>query len=640
MYMPVRAASVLLGLLFHGAMVFGAVPIQLASGIERLANGNTLITDAGSAVESTARILEVDSLGHLVWAYVRSDIPWAHTARRLANGNTLVSATFANRVAEVDALGNTVWEFVNGLSYPNEAFRLSDGNTLITDRDNDRVIEVDADRNVVWSYTNLLAPHNGNRLANGNTLICDSDRSRVIEVSPAGEIVWQYATGLDWGRCAERLANGNTLITDSRHNRVIEVDSAGTIRWTFSAGLQLPYMATRLASGNTLISTDSRVIEVDPAGNTVWQYPPSSVAVTVETLWVTGPTSGCSLYVHIHRPATSGPDHRIPAVILVPDEARAGTTFDESQLTDHIASDGFAVLHFDAEGRGRSNGTEDYNGYVHQDGLQACAAFLAQQPYVDTARLGIYSQGYGVVTATGMLARHSLPRVKFLLDFEGPSDRYQVCSDSGGHVPVSPDSESFWMEREAERLIKHVASAYLRIQTATDHTNRIPDNRHCVALIDSATAVAHGGAGIAVWTRVNDSVMNGENLVYTVTQPPEWIEDIEEGHLLCRELLYLHELARREFPGAVSGSSFIAPRSSFSISPNPCRASAVLHFTTGPLDHSTASLHLYDASGCLVLAQPVSSSSFTLHASSLRAGVYLVRLAAAGGAATAKLVVR
>jgi hypothetical protein len=322
----------------------------------------------------------------------------------------------------------------------------------------------------------------------------------------------------------------------------------------------------------------------------------------------------------------------------VPDESRSGTSFDSSELADHTASDGFAVLHFDAEGRGRSGGTEDYDGHVNQDGLQACAAFLSQQPYVDTTRLGIYSQGYGVVMATGMLARHSQPRVRFLLDFEGPSDRHQVCSDSGGHVPVSPDSESFWLEREAARFAKRVPCAYLRLQTELDHTNRIPDNRHCVALIDSATAIAHGGAGISTWTRVNDSVMNGENVVYTVTQPPEWVVETEERQLLCRELLYLHELADRDFAGAISSSSFIPHPSSFSISPNPCRASAVLHLITGPLNRSTT-LRVFDTSGRLVLAQSVSSSSFMLHTSPLRAGVYLLRLNADGRFATARLVV-
>jgi len=620
------------------AALFASVPCTLPSGIERLPNGNTLITESGSMTQPTARVIEVDSIGRLMWAYVRSDIPWAHTARRLPNGNTLISATDDNRVLEVDPRGDVTWE-MTGISYPNEAWRLANGNTLITDKLGDRVIEVDPARNVVWSYTSLAGPHNGTRLASGNTTICDSDLDRVIEVDSSGTVVWQYATGLDWARCAERLPNGNTLITDSQHNRVIEVDSAGTIRWTYSSGLSLPYMATRLATGNTLISSGSRVVEVDSAGNTVWQYPPAASAVVVETLWVTNPTSGCSLYVHIHRPAGAGPGSNVPGVVLIPRESNAGTAFDQNGLANQVASDGFAALHFDADGRGQSSGTEDYNGHIHQDGVQACLLELASKPYVDTAKLGIYTRGYGIVMATGMIARHQQPRIKFLVDAEGPSDRYQTSSDSGGHVPAPVDSGSFWVEREASRFIKSVPGAYLRLQTATDYTGRIPDNHHAIALIDSATSSQHGGSGIAAWTRVNDSVMNPENRTYTVSDPPLWIPEAEERHNICRELLYLHELADGNFPGAVTSKSSIVHRSSFSVSPNPCRASGAVRLNIEPLDRP-ATLRIFDASGRLLhTIFGIRTSPFRLDLRSMPAGVYVLRLDSENRLETARLVV-
>ncbi len=616
-----------------------SVPCTLPSGIERLPNGNTLITESGSMTQPTARVIEVDSIGRLLWAYVRSDVPWAHTARRLPNGNTLISATDDNRVIEVDPRGDVTWE-MTGISYPNEAWRLASGNTLITDKLGDRVIEVDSTRNVVWSYTGLAGPHNGTRLANGNTTICDSDQDRVIEIDSSGAIVWQYATGLDWARCAERLANGNTLIADSRHNRVIEVDSAGNIKWTFASGLSLPYMATRLANGNTLISSGSRVVEVDSAGATVWQYPPAASAVVVETLWVTNPTSGCSLYVHIHRPADAGSDNKVPAVVLIPRESNAGTQMDQNGLADQVASDRFAVLHLDAEGRGLSSGPEDYNGHLHQDGLHACLLELASRPYVDTAKLGIFTRGYGVVMATGMIARHQQPRIKFLIDEEGPSDRHQTSSDSGGHVPVPVDSESFWVEREAGRFVKNVPGAYLRLQTATDYTNRIPDNPHAIALIDSATAIGHGGSGIAAWTRVNDSVMNPENRTYTIADPPLWIPEAEERHNICRELIYIHELADGDFPGAISSRpSSPAPHPSpFSIFPNPCHGSATIHLSS-PIP-TPYSLSMYDASGRLVRSSSgIRTSSLELDLRSMPSGVYVLRLDTGGRLATTRLVV-
>lgn len=633
--MRFRSLFVASAVLGFSATLVASVPMTLPSGIQRLANGNTLITESGSMSQPTARVIEVDSIGRLVWAYVRSDIPWAHTAYRLANGNTLISATHNSRVLEVDADGNVVWE-MTGLNYPNEARRLANGNTLITERDNDRVIEVNSNRNVVWSYSELLGPHNGSRLATGNTLVCNSEVDKVVEVDSAGTIVWQYATGLDWARCAERLTNGNTLIADSRHNRVLEVDSAGATVWTFASGISLPYMATRLPTGTTLISAGARVVEVDSAGSTVWQYPPASSAVVVETLWVTNPTSGCSLYVHIHRPAYAGPDRKVPAVVLIPRESYPGTVMDQNGLANQVASDGFAVLHFDADGRGLSNGVEDYNGSVQQDGLQACILELASRPYVDTAKLGIYTRGYGIVMAAGMIARHPQPRIKFLMDLEGPSDRYQTSSDSGGHVPVPVDSGAFWLGREAGRFMKSVSAAYQRIQTATDYTNRIPDNHHAIALIDSATSTAHGGSGVSVWTQMNDSVMNPANTTYTVSDPPLWIPEVEERHNICRELLYLHELADGDFPGAVSSPSFVGHRSSFFVSPNPCHGSATIRLSS-PLP-TPRSLSVYDASGRLVSSFIVRGSPFSLPAPGV-AGVYILRLDTDACPATARLVV-
>ena len=636
--MRFRFSFVAFVILCLSATLFASVPCALPAGIARLANGNTLFCDAGAMAQPTARVIEIDSNDHLVYAYIRADILWAHSARRTVNGNTVITATDSNRVFEVTPRGEVVWEMRSGLDYPNEAYRLASGNTLITDRDNNRVIEVDPSRNIVWSYTSLNGPHGGNRLASGNTLISNSNANKVVEVTPGDSVVWQYATGLSWPRCGQRLSNGNTLITSSSNNRVIEVDSTGNTVWSFTAGLSSPYQATRLANGNTLISTGARIIEVNTAQTIVWQYPPvMATAVAVETLWVVNPTSGCSLYVHIHRPVEAGPSNQVPAVVLVPDLSSAGTAFEG--FADSIATEGFAVLHFDADGRGRSGGTEDYDGYRQQDGLAACLESLAVRAYVDSENMGIYSRGYGIVMATGMVARHATPNVKFLMDWEGPSDRYQTSSDSGGHVPVPVDSDAFWVEREAGRFIKSVPGAYLRYQSATDHTGRIADNHHAITLIDSATSTTHGGSGIAVWTRVNDSVMNPENKTYSLSDPPLWTREQEDRNRICREILYLHELADSDFQDAISSRpSSLAPRpSSLVVFPNPCRGS--VRISSSSLSVNRSPLSVYDASGRLVLSQPVPSSSFILQTSSLRAGVYILRLYSDGRPATARLVV-
>ena len=607
--------------------VAASVPVQPLS-VERLPDGNTLIADGGPMSTPDGRALEVDSLGRLVWAYVRCDVPFLHTARRLPNGNTLMSSSFGNKVIEVNRDGDRVWSDSSGLNYPNEAYRLANGNTLITDRNNSRVIEVTPQGAIAWSYTALDHPHNGSRLANGNTLICDHLPQRAVEVDPLGTVVWQYATNLNWPRCAERLGNGNTLIADGGANRVIEVDSSGATVWSASH-LPMPYEAVRLDNGNTLVSAGLQVTELTPADSIVWQYP-NTVAVVVETLLVVNPSSGCPQYVHIHRPANAGPSNRVPAVVFVPDGF--GSTFDTTGLPDAIASDGFAFLHFDPDGRGKSGQfpyEENYDGYVHQDGMHACMSLLASRDYVDTSRLGVYTQSYGIAMGSGMIARYAQPRVKFLLDFEGPADRFQMSTDSGGYVPAPVDSEAFWQEREAARFMKQVPAAYLRFQPQVDSDSLIPDNRHAIQLIDSATAVAYGGVGVSPWTRVNDSMMNPSNRVYTVPDPPTWRPEAQESQDVVRTLLYLHELADKALlPGAAERRDFrlAAP---LQVAPRPCRGLLQVGLPPGA---GARELRVHDACGRLVARAvvPAGNPQAVLDLRDLQPGVYFASVAGAG----------
>ena len=263
-------------------------------GIQRLPNGNTLITDGGGAyyTATDAAIMEISQAGEILWLHVGGGpsggvLVFPHSAVRLPDGTTLLSDTSNDRVLAVNAGGEVVWssdDWGGGtgnlsdgshLHYPNDAELLENGNLLITDRNNDRVLEVDEAGQVVWTYDHLTRPHNGDRLANGNTMIANSEENLVMEVSPAGEIVWSYGGEgvLNWPRDADRLENGNTLITDSRNHRVLEVDPGGEVVWSFE-GLAIPYEADRLANGNTLIADNShrRVIEVNPAGEIAWSF--------------------------------------------------------------------------------------------------------------------------------------------------------------------------------------------------------------------------------------------------------------------------------------------------------------------------------------------------------------------------------
>jgi hypothetical protein len=623
---------------------WAAPPLPPFLGVERLSNGNTLMVqyslDWAVPIE---RVIEVNPLGQVVWAYLKQDVLFPHTARRIeATGNTLISDATGNRVLEVDRLGNLVWSMSEGLNYPNEAIRLANGNTLITDRNNNRVIEVQPDSTIVWSYDSLDGPHNGNFPPNAHLLVCNALADTILELNPDGAIVWQYSGGLDWPRCAQRLANGHTLITSSLNFRDIEVDSSGNVVWSYSCPSEA-FMSTRLANGHTLIGANAGVTEIDSAAHVVWRWP-NTVATRVDTLFVYNPSSGCSLLVHIHRPITATDSTPLPAIILVPDSSLPGAVYDTNGLANEIASDGFVVMHFDADGRGGSGAyPENWDGAVNQDGLKACAQTLAREPYVDTTRIGILSQGYGITMAAGMLARYadSTP-VRFLLDFEGPTDRGQSCADSGGPVPVSADSDAFWQEREAVRDMSRIRCSYLRMQTGVTKYPTVPAGLDAIALVDSAT----GGA--AHWTRVNDSVMNQPNQTYTAANPPVWIPAVEDRNDDIRYLLYLREMAQLVGPLAIRTVTTDRPPTAtrISVSPNPVAEAALVRYEVPR--NTTVSVSVFDASGRLVrrLVQgPVSAGEHQLSWNCtardgrvVAPGVYFIRLQNGSSAGTCKVL--
>ena len=255
----------------------------------RLANGNTLIVDAGDEVGAGSEVIEVDPCGQIVWHYGEG-LRFAHSAARMRNGNTLIADTTNDRVIEVssekeivfstnDLGGANVLSDGSRLEYPNNALELPDGNLLITDRNSNRCLILDHQGQVDWQYDQVKHPHNAELLENGHFLVADSDGNRIVEVTREKEIVWSYGDGspemLSWPRHARRLPDGNTLITDSKNSRIIEVTPGGETIWTYQVGYFAKfYTADKLASGNVLISDQQghRVLEVDPAGATVWEF--------------------------------------------------------------------------------------------------------------------------------------------------------------------------------------------------------------------------------------------------------------------------------------------------------------------------------------------------------------------------------
>jgi outer membrane protein assembly factor BamB len=161
---------------------------------ERLANGNTMIAESGSA-----RIIEVDREG-IVKKKVPLvvDHPNTHSdtrlVRKLANGNFLVAHEADGMVREYDGgSGKVIWDYAVPLfgkkrkpGHGPEAF----GNQLFA----------------------------ALRLDNGNTLVATGNGHSVLEVTPEREIVWQVHQNdlpnirLAWVTTLEVLPGGNLVI--------------------------------------------------------------------------------------------------------------------------------------------------------------------------------------------------------------------------------------------------------------------------------------------------------------------------------------------------------------------------------------------------------------------------------------------
>ncbi len=237
---------------------------------------------------------------------------------------------------------------------------------------------------------------------------------------------------------------------------------------------------------------------------------------------VQNPASGVDLLVQVIRPVayTGG---RFPALVLVPGGRGDSSGFlrptPGGSEAQQLADRGFVVVVFDPDGRGESEGMEDDNGTVHQDGLAAVIRFAAALPEVDAARVGLVSYSYGVTMATGSLARHPDLTVLFFIDWEGPANRNDTggCdADKLGHLQGHPcTDEAFWSEREASTFMLSIDVPYQRLQSRIDHVQ--PDIDHALLLVANATSAEFGGHGRSPWSRLNDLP---PNRVYTDANPP------------------------------------------------------------------------------------------------------------------------
>jgi len=179
---------------------------------QRLANGNTLVTELGGK----PRLLEITPDGKVaVDCPLQPETDNAHMqtrmARKLPNGNYLVPHLLAFKVKEYTPAGKVVREFATDLpevggrgaeTWPFTAIRLENGNTLVNLTHGNQSVELDPEGKVVWRLSNddlpgrpLDDPCGAQRLPNGNTVIASYHAPagvKLFEVTPDKQIVWTY----------------------------------------------------------------------------------------------------------------------------------------------------------------------------------------------------------------------------------------------------------------------------------------------------------------------------------------------------------------------------------------------------------------------------------------------------------------
>ncbi len=222
------------------------------------------------------RVIEIDTkTGEIVWQFGETGKPRDKQAglnrprgvQRLANGNTLIADQGNTRVFELTPGGEIVWSYegVDRLTGPYHASKLENGNVLITDWAAHQVIEVSPAGEVVWHFgvrkttgedaTHLSYPESASRLSNGNTLIADTRNDRVVEISPEGEMVWVFSgrKEIKYGSpaYAERMTNGNTLVVHSHNRQMIEVSPELKALWKLMLPFDRPAVAAKPAATET-----------------------------------------------------------------------------------------------------------------------------------------------------------------------------------------------------------------------------------------------------------------------------------------------------------------------------------------------------------------------------------------------------
>lgn len=203
--------------------------------VQSLPNGHVLFT-----INPKKTVVEMDADHNEVWSYSEG-LEHPIAAQRLANGNTLISDAKLGKVVEVTPGKKVVWTYESADlkdMRSRNAHRTDAGTTLIAVEAEGKLIEVDAAGKIVWQW---IAPnpkdrklYMGRRLANGNTRMSLSAPGELVEVDPGGKVVWSVGGAkqdiqMGWVSGFVELPGGNLLVSDYTGRRLLEVDRKGKV---------------------------------------------------------------------------------------------------------------------------------------------------------------------------------------------------------------------------------------------------------------------------------------------------------------------------------------------------------------------------------------------------------------------------
>ncbi|MGO8750479.1 MAG: PQQ-binding-like beta-propeller repeat protein [Thermoguttaceae bacterium] len=147
-----------------------------------------------------------------------------NTARRLANGNTLLGADTAAGVVlyELNRDGKQIdRRQLKGLKDLRLLRPVENGNLLMTVSGPCRAIEVDREGKIVWQAPLSDKGYKAVRLANGNTMASTGGTATVVEFDRSGRAVFTAggkkahpSLGLDWFSGFDLLPNGNIVVAN------------------------------------------------------------------------------------------------------------------------------------------------------------------------------------------------------------------------------------------------------------------------------------------------------------------------------------------------------------------------------------------------------------------------------------------